>query len=75
METLVKIKNPTEGKKLLGLLKTMSYVEVLDKRQQLIEVDDLKTRVKRAEKGKFHSLEESMQRTGRWKSGNLQITP
>ncbi len=67
MDTIVKIKNTTEGKKLLGLLKTMAYVEVLDKSYETINVDDLKKRVKRAEKGKFYSLEESMQRTAKWK--------
>lgn len=65
METLVKIKNTPEGKKLLVLLKTMNYVEVLDKKHQTINVEDLKARVKRAEKSKFYSVEESMQRTGR----------
>ena len=69
METIVKIKNTSEGKKLLGLLKTMSYVEVLNKNQQVVNVADLKTRVARAEKGKFYSIAESMQRTNRWKSG------
>jgi hypothetical protein len=69
METLVKIKNTNEGKKLLGLLKTMNYVEVLNGNQQLIDVADLKARIKRAEKGKFYSVEESMQRTNRWKGG------
>lgn len=69
METLVRIKNTSEGKKLLGLLKTMNYVEVLNQNQQLIDVSDLKARVKQAEKGKFYSVEESMQRTNRWKSG------
>jgi hypothetical protein len=67
METIVKIKNTSEGKKLLGLLKTMKYVEVLDSNYQTINVSDLKSRVKRAEKGKFHSLEDSMQRTSAWK--------
>ena len=67
METIVKIKNTSEGKKLLGLLKTMKYVEVLDSKYQTINVTDLKARVKRAEKGKFYSLEESMQRTAEWK--------
>lgn len=67
METLVKIKNNSEGKKLLGLLKTMNYVEVLDSKYQTINVDNLKARVKRAEKGKFHSIGDSMQRTAAWK--------
>ena len=47
----------------------MSYVEVLDKNQQVIDVDDLTARVKRAEKGRFYTVEESMQRTGKWKNG------
>ena len=67
METIVKIRNTSEGKKLLGLLKTMKYVEVLDGKYQTINVSDLKARVKRAEKGKFYSVEESMQRTAEWK--------
>jgi hypothetical protein len=67
METIVKVKNTSEGKKLLGLLKTMKYVEVLDSKYQAINVTDLKARVKRAKKGKFYSVEESMQRTAEWK--------
>jgi hypothetical protein len=67
METIVKVKNTTEGKKLLGLLRTMKYVEVLDSKYEAINITDLKARVKRAEKGKFHSLEDSMQRTAAWK--------
>ena len=67
METLVRIKNTSEGKKLLGLLKTMNYVEVLNQNQQLIDVSDLKARVKQAEKGKFYPVEVSMQRTAEWK--------
>ena len=67
METIVKVKNTSEGKKLLGLLKTMDYVEVLDNNYQTINVADLKARVKRAEKGKFYSVEDSMQRTAEWK--------
>ncbi len=69
METLVKIKNTREGKKLVELLKTMNYVEVLSNRQQIVDIDDLRLRVKRAEKGKFYSIEESMQRTNKWKGG------
>jgi hypothetical protein len=67
METIVKVKNTTEGKKLLDLLKTMKYVEVLDKGHTVIDVSDLRNRVKRAEKGKFYSLEESMKRTAKWR--------
>ncbi|MCW5908159.1 MAG: hypothetical protein KIS94_09890 [Chitinophagales bacterium] len=67
METIVKVKNTSEGKKLLGLLRTMNYVEVLDSNYETINVADLKARVKRAEKGKFYSFEDSMQRTAAWK--------
>jgi hypothetical protein len=67
METIVKIKNTSEGKKLLGLLKTMNYVEVLDSTFDTINVADLKARVKQAEKGKFYPVEVSMQRTAEWK--------
>ena len=67
MDTLVRIKNTSAGKKLLDLLKTMSYVEVLSDNHRTINVDELKARIARAEKGKFYSIEESMQRTAQWK--------
>lgn len=74
METIVKVKNTSEGKKLLGLLRTMKYVEVLDSSYETINVADLKARVKRAEKSKFYSLEDSMQRTVAWNKVRIEIS-
>ena len=68
MDTLVKIPSTTEGKKLLAYLKSLSFVKVVGDSDSYINVDELKEKVKKAEKSKSLSLEEAIQKSSTWKS-------
>jgi hypothetical protein len=68
METIIKIKDSAEGKKLIAHLQSLSYVKVLGNSTDLIDVKELKSKVKRAEKSKPLSMEEAISRSAAWKS-------
>lgn len=65
---MVKIKQSGEGKKLISYLKSLSFVEVLGDSDDFVDVKDLKKKVKKAEKSKSLSLDESIRRSAAWKS-------
>lgn len=68
MDTLVKISNTTEGKKLLAYLKSLAFVKVVGDSDSFINVDELKAKVKQAEKSKSLNIEEAMLKSSMWKS-------
>ena len=68
METVVKIKDTAEGKKLIAHLQSLSYVKVLGSTENLIDVGELTAKVKRAEKSKSLTLSEAITRSSAWKS-------
>lgn len=68
METVVKIKNTADGKKLLTYLKSLSYVQVLGGADEFVSVSDLKRKIKKAEKSRSLSLDEAIQQSEGWKN-------
>jgi tRNA A37 threonylcarbamoyladenosine synthetase subunit TsaC/SUA5/YrdC len=68
METIIKIKNSAEGKKLIAHLQSLSYVKVLGDSSNLVDVKELKSKVKKAESSKSLTLEEAIARSAAWKS-------
>ena len=68
METIIKIKNSAEGKKLIAHLQSLSYVKVLGDSSNLVDVKELKSKVKKAESSKSLTLEEAITRSAAWKS-------
>lgn len=67
MDTLVKIPNTTEGKKLLTYLKSLAFVKVVGDSDGFINVEELKEKVKKAEKSKPLTIDEAMQKSEGWK--------
>lgn len=67
METLIKIQGTQEGKKLIAYLRSLNFVEVMGDSASFIDTNELKKKVKRAEKSKSLTLEEAMQKSEAWK--------
>jgi hypothetical protein len=68
METLIKIKDSQEGKKLIAHLKSLEYVKVMGDADGFVDVKELKQKVKNAEKSKSLTMEESIHRSEAWKT-------
>lgn len=68
METIIKVKDSVEGRKLIAHLQSLSYVKVLGDSTNLIDVKELKSKVKKAESSKSLTLEEAISKSAAWKS-------
>ena len=68
METIIKVKDSAEGRKLIAHLQSLSYVQVLGDSANLMDVKELRNKVKKAEKSKSLTLDEAMSRSAAWKS-------
>ena len=67
METIIKVKDSAEGRKLIAHLQSLSYVKVLGNSGNLIDINELKSKVKKAEKSRSLTLEEAISRSESWK--------
>ena len=68
METIIKIKDSVKGKKLIAHLKSLDYVKVLGNASNFVAADELREKVKKAEKSKALTLEEAERRSEGWKN-------
>ena len=67
METIIKVKDSAEVRKLIAHLQSLSYVKVLGNSGNLIDINELKSKVKKAEKSRSLTLEEAISRSESWK--------
>lgn len=68
METVVKISDTADGKKLLTYLKSLNYVQVLGGVDEFISVSEIKKKIKKAEKSRSLNLDEAIRQSEGWKS-------
>lgn len=68
METVVKIKDTVDGKKLLAHLRSLNYVRVLGRADDFFSVKDIKMNLKMAEKSQSLSLSEAIRQSEAWKN-------
>ena len=68
METIVKIKDTVDGKKLLAHLRSLNYVRVLGRADDFFSLKDIKKNLKKAEKSQSLSLSEAIRQSEGWKN-------
>jgi hypothetical protein len=67
METIIKVKDSTEGRKLIAHLQSLAYVKVLGDSNNLIDMNEVKNKVKKSEKSRSFTLDEAIKRSAAWK--------
>jgi hypothetical protein len=68
METIIKVKDSAEGRRLIAHLQSLSYVKVLGDSTNLVDLRELKGKIKKAESSRSLTLDEAMRRSAAWKS-------
>ncbi len=67
MDTIIKVKNSAQGKKLIAHLQSLSYVKVLGDSSKFIDANELKAKVKKAEKSGSLTFDEAVRKSEAWK--------